>query len=377
MLRKGKTLIVLAVFLLTVPALAQDLSNTVQIHGFGAWGYGNTNGNRYQLGSDEGNYGHSQFALALSANPVKKLNIFSQLFWGSTELGERAGFDYAFGQWEFSNAAKFRIGKVKQPFGIYTEIFDVGTVRPLFALPQGIYSPQGIVAKAYSGLGIAGSYFSSQGWGLQYDVYAGKLDLEVEHPWEALAVTEEETEEEREFDSVKDVVGGRLIFNTPLSGLSFGTSAYSGTPEGGGYGGGEKAPKHVAYGIQAEYLSDVLSLRTEFARHVEGDELTLSGAYVEVGYQVTQQWQIATRYDWSKVKLGEMDLVSGAPSLLRHKELAFGLNYWFSTEFVVKLAYHIIDGNRFALPEELHEAIEDGGLDSKTKLIQFGTQFSF
>ena len=43
----------------------------------------------------------------------------------------------------------------------------------------------------------------------------------------------------------------------------------------------------------------------------------------------------------------------------------------------MKLAYHIIDGNRFALPEEVHEAIADGGLDSKTKLIQFGTQFSF
>lgn len=370
-------------------AHAQDFSNKLQIHGFGGWGYGKTDGYHYLLGSKDGNYQHSQFALALSANPIDNITIFAQLFWGSLDEGQQnADYDFAFVEWGFSDAMKFRIGKVKHPFGIYTEVYDVGTIRPFFSLPQGIYSPQGLVAKSYNGLGFTGSRYSELGWGLQYEVYAGKLDLDVQNPWTSLEEEAggEEGEEEEDhgsetgLDAVKDVLGGRLIFATPIDGLHFGGSAYFGTPQGGGHGSeeGEPAskPKHQAYGLQVEYLSDRWSMRSEFGRHKEGDELTINGAYLEVAYHLTEQWQLATRYDWSNAKVGEIDL-SEAPSLVEHKDIALGLNYWVSSNFVLKAAYHIVDGNRFALPEELHEAIEHGELGNKTHLFQFGTHFSF
>ena len=290
--------------------------------------------------------------------------------------GQQAfAFEYAFAEWKFSNLASLRIGRVKQPFGLYTEVFDVGTIRPFFMLPQGIYSPQGMVAESYNGVGISGSRYADSGWGVQYDVYGGKLDLEVVHPWEALE-SGQTTEADGELDSVNDVLGGRLILATPVLGLSVGSSAYFGTPPTSDHAAGVARPKHVAYGFQAEYLTDVWSVRSEFARHAEGDELTIDGAYLEAAYYLTEQWQLATRYDWSDVTLGELD-VSAASTLLEHKEMAFGLNYWVNTNFVIKLAYHLVDGNRFALPADLLEAIAEGSLNTKTNLIQVGTNFSF
>ena len=61
----------------------------------------------------------------------------------------------------------------------------------------------------------------------------------------------------------------------------------------------------------------------------------------------------------------------------RDEDAAAGLNYWFSPQFVVKLSYHHVDGNRFARPEEAGETLRSGGLDSHTNLVALGAQFSF
>jgi hypothetical protein len=47
---------------------------------------------------------------------------------------------------------------------------------------------------------------------------------------------------------------------------------------------------------------------------------------------------------------------------------------------VFKLSYHIVEGNRFALPMDVADylaAYQKGSFDETTHLIVFGTQFSF
>ena len=39
------------------------------------------------------------------------------------------------------------------PFGNYTEIYDVGTLRPFYHLPQATYGPTGQIAESYDGIG--------------------------------------------------------------------------------------------------------------------------------------------------------------------------------------------------------------------------------
>ena len=67
---------------------------------------------------------------------------------------------------------------------------------------------------------------------------------------------------------------------------------------------------------------------------------------------------------------------SVAPSLAEHKEWAIGLNYWFNYNFVIKLSYHKVDGNIFAVPETVTEIVQDG-FEEETHLFVLGTQFSF
>ncbi len=62
------------------------------------------------------------------------------------------------------------------------------------------------------------------------------------------------------------------------------------------------------------------------------------------------------------------------------KILALGLNYWMNPNLVFKLSYHIVEGNRFALPMDVADylaAYQKGSFDETTHLIVFGTQFSF
>jgi hypothetical protein len=44
---------------------------------------------------------------------------------------------------------------------------------------------------------------------------------------------------------------------------------------------------------------------------------------------------------------------------------------------VVKLSASRVDGNRFAAPEDLVDAIADGGIQRVTRLVSLGVQFAF
>lgn len=369
---------ILLLFGVVAEGNAQDIEDKVKFHGFGSWAYGKTDGNRYQLGSKDGEYRNTQFALNLAADPFKNLVINAQLdFEQEGESKFETDLDFAFAELRFSDQARLRVGLVKQPFGIYTEIFDIGTVRPFLTLPQSIYDSAGFIGEGYRGIGLTGAVYRKSGWGFQYDVYGGSIDLRQDDDHfsifeEGDGEDEEGAEEETEArETINELLGGRFVVHAPLKGLSFGVSGYTGKPTE------HRDLRHSAYGIHGEYLSDLWSVRSEFARRTE-QAVNVNAYYLEAAYRLTPKWQIAGRYDWLDADIKGVD-TSEAPSLLRHKDFAVGLNYWFNDNIVLKSSYHYGKGNRFALPESvsLHEVIESGRLDPKTNLFQFGVQFSF
>ena len=130
---------------LAASAMAQ--AERVQLHGFGSWAYGRTDGNDYLAGSDGGRYDDASFTLNLVAAPVDHLRIVGQPDWRDEPEGTHIKLDYAFAEWTFSDKLHLRAGKVKQPFGISTEVFAVGTLRPFTELPQAVYGPAGLVGE--------------------------------------------------------------------------------------------------------------------------------------------------------------------------------------------------------------------------------------
>lgn len=368
--------------------LQGQISEKITIHGFGGWGYGNTNGYHYQFGDDNGDYNHAQFYLNINANPFEKMHIIAQVGGTQSLEGIHFEFDYAFAQWSFSDLVQLRFGKVKHPFGIFGEILNVGTVRPFMMLPQGIYGDNGYVGRGLNGIALTGSIFSAQGWGLQYDLYWGQLKTVARMtnilPYSftgvpAMLSDEIITNEKK----IVDMWGGRISVSLPLDGLSIGFSAYSGDGDTDGSAMGMSGSQY-AFGPAIEYVSSILWVRSEYKRFVSTykagdmeDTNKSSNFYMEVAARITQNWQLAARYDW-------YEGTSNDPILrpfVRHQDMAIGLNYWFNSNLVLKAAYHWVEGLRFAYPriDDPMSFYMDLLADKvkKTQLLQLGVHFSF
>ena len=345
----------------------------VEIHGFGGWAYGKTdNENRYLTGNEDGNYDNVNFSLNISANPYEKFSVYFQSGFNEEYGASEILLDYAFAEWRISDLFILRAGKVKAPFMIYTEVYDVGTLRPFYSLAPGIY--QQFAAEAYKGVGFTGSVFSESGWGILYDMYGGTMNL---FPQKGLDT------QQAEFQSltpiVNDILGGRLTLQTPLDGLSILASAYSGDVEGATLDDEGFTGRYTFVGLSGEYLLDRWLFRGEYLFQRQKSDVKLDMAYVEGTYTFFEHWQAAVRYEWTNIDIDFLKTYI-LDSYFEHQDLAFGLNYWLNPSMVFKLAYHIVDGNRFANPETVEgflEALQRGSFEEQTSLISFGAQFSF
>jgi Phosphate-selective porin O and P len=352
-------------------APAQDAGEAVEVHGFGGWAAGKSSSpNVYLAGRPDLEYRQTDLNLNVTANVSDHLRIVGQTAFTESADGNAVDLSYAFAEWKFRDSLMLRAGQVKQPFGISNEVFAVGTLRPFYALPQAVYGPVGLVSDSYKGIGLTGSHAAGRGR-LRYDLYAGGIDLEEYGAPEQLLRGESVSASTlTEDESTRNVVGGSVVFETPVDGLSFGASGYTGSEIGSNH-------RWVA-GVHAECHRGPWSLRSEYAHETVKDDLVVDGFYAEASYRLDARWQAAAQYGYLTTELPGAD-VTPAPSLLDHKEVALGLDYWFSPSFVLKLSYHHVDGNRFAgpLPDDYAVLIPAGRLDSKTDLVQFGAQFSF
>jgi hypothetical protein len=352
-------------------AQAQE-SPLVAVHAFGGWAYAKTNNNAYLGGLPEGDYRSSNLAFNVQSSPSEHLRIQTQVEWSEDEHGSAVSLDYAFAEWFFSDAVKLRAGQIKQPFGISTEVFRVGTLRPFFDLPQAVYGEVGLTGgKAIKGISLTGTAGLGPRWTISYDVYGGGVDQEeFVLPETFLRGARAKVATEFELESTRDVLGGHVVVETPVRGLRVGGSAYTGTEIG--------SARRVVFGLQAEYLKGAWSLRSEYAHETVRGDVTVDGGYVEAAYHLNDRWQAGAQYGRLTTDLVGAN-ASIAPSLLDHTEVAVGLNYWFSPQFVLKLSYHHVDGNRLAAPEpaELPAQVRSGTLQTRTQLLQFGAQFSF
>ena len=405
----------------TGSAHAMNLGDTVQVHGYGSWAYKRVSneGYTYAEGTEEGNYTNVSGSLNVSAQPTEDVMAVIQANWtlmegrtldtnqftfpvaapqcaanpvpvppGATHctIAVPVGtisrspdndieIDYAFAEWRFSDALRLRAGQVKLPFGLYTEIYDVGTLRPFLDVPQGIYGAQAVVAEAYQGGGLTGNIYTDD-WGLQYDVYVGQVISDLELSPTNIVET-----------ALSDVFGARLHVTTPIEGLSFGTSGYIGLKSDDTFSFPPFAlrTERGSVGAHIEYSGDALLVRMEGVYTNAKGFYEAAAAYAEVAYMFFDHVQLAGRLDYYKGDLTENPVLSAAlpKSIDRHVDYGVGLNYWFNSFFVIKTAYHYIDGNRYSQPEAIGAFVTfvtpyaGPPLDESNHLFEAGAQFSF
>ncbi|MDA8019024.1 MAG: hypothetical protein MPN21_16405 [Thermoanaerobaculia bacterium] len=381
--RRRVAVLVTIVFLAAVPSSALEIGENLFIHGFGGWAFAQTDENLYLIGDENGVWDNVQLSLNFTADIAPRARVVAQV--AMTQEDElETDLDYAFGEWKFSDRARLRLGRVKHPFGIYAEIFDVGTLRPFYMLPQSIYGPQGITAKSVDGIGFLG-ILDSPTWSVSYDLYAGEIQgtLQVPGPFAADPDDRFQSEVVSDFE-VEDVFGLRLEVSPPLAGLRFGLSAYTGEQTVVDVQQATTKQSYDVVGVHIGYEDEKWLARAEASRFDLGDDaFGADGAYAELAYHVTENWQLAVRWDWWQGDNSGLDLTQLPPfvnQLLENEDLGFAINYWFTPRFVVKLNYHVIKGNRFAFPDdpdEILRAFFTQQLEDETEMIVFGVQFSF
>ncbi len=383
LLKTGMLLVIVSISSFTLAGEPGD----VVIHGTGGWAVGHSDQYDYLQGEGAGDHQWRNVDLMLNlySSPSENLRINTQLWYEIEGEETEAELEVAFVEWTLNEYLRFKCGLSRVPFGVYADIFDIGTLRPFYHLPQSVYGSVGIVPEGYAGIGLWGQ--TGDEWQIVYDLYVGGMivpDLDVYRMFIDADGGDGGMEESEELESendVRDIVGGHLVISTPLKGLSFGFSAFSGKPmpdeEGAEVDAANPAwGDHTVHGVQLEYRADSLMLRTEYT-FADKDE-DIKSYYVELAYAFYGKWQVAGRYEAVEID-PVAEIATNAQSLLDHEDRVIGLNYWLNPYAVIKFAYHDIEGNMLTHPEgsEIMEAVEADELDESNSMVSLGVQFSF
>lgn len=152
--------IILALLLAASGAAPPALAVEYQLHGFAAQGFTLSEGNDLYGSSRDGSFDLYELGLngtvAFSPALIASAQVLMRDAGHTDDEGLR--LDYALVDYQFlsgvDGSAGLRLGRVKNPIGLYNETRDMVFTRPGILLPQSVY---------LDGVGIRGLLFSSDG----------------------------------------------------------------------------------------------------------------------------------------------------------------------------------------------------------------------
>jgi hypothetical protein len=204
----------------TDEALAQSASTPVEIHGFVSQGAMWTTDNNYLTRSEHGSFELTEAGINFTSQPTDRLRIGLQLF--AHDLGPVGNYDakldWFYLDYRWQDWLGIRAGRVKVPFGLYNDTSDIDAARVPILLPQSVYplSNRDFLL-AQSGVEIYGWRDLQEAGAIDYRIYAGTVFLDIRDAADSPALR---------LDDLRTpyIVGGRLLWETPLLGLRVGGS---------------------------------------------------------------------------------------------------------------------------------------------------------
>jgi len=161
---------------------ADNISERIRLNGFLSQGYIYTTDNDLIPNSGKnGSFEFSEMGLTFSVDVSERLSIGVQFL--SRDYGSVGNFDvkldWAFADYNFSDAFGIRFGKIKTPIGFFNTIRDIDSLRPLALLPQAVYDEHmRPVFTAHNGIDIYGNLDLGEIGLLDYVIFCGT----VNHP---------------------------------------------------------------------------------------------------------------------------------------------------------------------------------------------------
>lgn len=398
-----RTLIPLAALLVSHGAgHAYDLG-PVEIHGFGSIGYMDSTDNNYLMDSEDGSFEFNEVGLNLSANLFNdSVYVGAQvLSRDQGEVGNNKPFvNWALVDYHFKDVLGFKVGRVKQPIGLYNDIRDYDFLRVPILLPQSIYNENyRELMDAYNGAGLYGSFEMGNGGRLNYDLYYG-LQQDID---EDGGIARDVVRPGSSFvdANVDFTMGGRIKWFTPVDGLlaaisynqieSITNMAVTTAP----ISMKVHLPKMHSTIFSVEYALDALTLAAEYGM-VKGDmvrtmdmsamggpvtaaESDLNGEryFTSMNYRFADWFSAGIYYSVDIPDTEDRDGDSLAKRGLQdhsawQKDLAISSRFDITDYWIFKAEYHYVDGTSL-----LTAADNPDGFQKSWQYLAVKTTFNF
>src|SRR5262245_3610331 len=249
------------------PALADDAASDetpLQVHGFASQGALLTSDNNYLAHTERGSLEFTEVGINFTKTLDDRLSAGLQLF--ARDLGPdgtySAKFDWLYLDYRWKDWLGVRAGRVKLPYGLYNDTSDIDAAQPVILLPQGVYPAiNRDFLLAQTGIELNGYYSIGSAGPLDYYAYLGSLYPSIPET-SALRINELD---------VPYIVGGRVLWETPIEGLRAGASVLNGQIQGSFTASVESMSSTVSFESRAtnwlssvEYVNGDILLAAEY-----------------------------------------------------------------------------------------------------------------
>jgi hypothetical protein len=344
-----------------------DWKNDLQIHGFLSQGYVHTSDNNFYGDSQSGSFDLREIGLNGSLRIDPHWMVSAQL------LSRRAGkmysgkmaFDY--GSVDFTPVSDehgrlgLRLGRNKNPIGLYNDTRDVPFTRPSIFLPQSIYWDRVRNSMlAMDGLQMYGDFCTDRhSFFLQLGAGLSLIDDNIE--WAFLG---QNWQGELEQDDLS--YGGRLLYELDDGRLRLAASGIR-VPLKFDPGPSDPLPpgrvnvdywvlsfqyNAESWSVTGEYMQEPLSW-DGFGPTIDENDTTLEGYYLQGTYRLDPDWELLLRYDAGFFDKSDH---SGVGQSLREDLPAFhyfnktwtlGVTWEPMEHVMLRAQYDMVDGTMF------------------------------
>lgn len=302
---------IVAALAVGMSAAAQDLT----ADGFDLHGYGHVEA-LHRGGTDGGSEVEHDVSLLGHWRLNQRGSVWLQL----AHLSEtrRVRVDWGFLDWELTPTVTLRAGQVRLPLGLYNETRDVQALRPSASLPL-LYDEDLRLADE----SLRGLSFEQRG-----DALSGEFSMEA---YAALAMVPDADKAAR-----SRVLGGRLTWNHPSTGVTLNLSGYAGrTSSSAETGDADGEPAHAGWQRKRGLVVSGRLDRGSWTFDAEAGlarlgDVRLSTAYGQASRRLSDQWAMFVRAE-------RMQLRPEGAEALRLDRLSAGLAWSPSPRWGLRL----------------------------------------
>jgi hypothetical protein len=348
-------------------------ADSLQIHGWVSQGAMLSTGNDYLARTKRGSFEFFESGINVTKEIGTKLRAGIQIF--AQDLGPEGNYkpivDWAYVDYKLRPWLGVRAGRFKMPMFLYSDQLDADMARTTVLMPQSVYDVHfRQFLAALTGVDLYGRVELGAAGSVDYDLYAGTVFVELwDDDWD-----------------VENVVGSRVVWNTPVSCLRVAghyqyanwneteqindvqrdalkmaglapadwdgrltTTADDWTMAGGGL---ECETDRMTFTAEASWWRSTFSLTPEFQMPFKFDQLR---AYVQAAFRVTDRLSTSLYVSAFRDSQAGQDPSEDA----NHQyDTAVSVRYDVTPNFLVKAEAHLIDGYRAALQDDLPQPEE-------------------